>query len=58
MAEFLAYLKGEAQPCVSPLDARNAVAVACTATESLRNGGVPLDVPPPPAHIAEYFSRV
>ncbi len=44
--EFVQYLRGEAEPSCPPLAARMAVAAGCLATESLRNGGVPLDVPP------------
>lgn len=48
MAEFLAFLEG-ADTVTSALAARNAVAVAVTAAESLRAGGVALPVPPAPS---------
>jgi hypothetical protein len=41
----------------SPIAARNSVAAGCAATHSLRNGGVPVDVPPVEPEVEEYFSR-
>jgi len=42
--EFLRYVRGEAAPTTSPLEARNSVAAGCAATESIRNGGAPVEV--------------
>ncbi|WP_203567423.1 Gfo/Idh/MocA family protein [Aestuariimicrobium ganziense] len=48
MTEFLAYAAGEIdQTRVQSVAARNAVATAVAAAESMRNGGVPIDVPKP-----------
>ncbi len=47
--EFLAFVRDEAPASTTPLDARQSVAAACAATESLRNGGRPVDVAPPPS---------
>lgn len=43
--EFIRYLREGGETTATPLAARNAVAVGCLATESMRNGCVPLDVP-------------
>lgn len=40
----------------SPLDARASVAAGFAATQSLRNNGHPVDIPPLPAEVAAYFS--
>ncbi len=42
---FVNYLKTGEHDGATPLDARNAVAVGCLATQSLRNGNQPYDVP-------------
>ena len=39
VGEFLDCLQQKAQPSIAPEEARNAVAVACLATQSLRNNG-------------------
>ena len=54
--EFLAYVRWDKPVTTSPLAARNAVAAGCCATESLRSGGQPLDVPPVPADLAAAFT--
>lgn len=46
VAESLDYLRGKTEPSTSPVAARYSVAVGCAATESLRNGGIPIDIPP------------
>lgn len=46
--EFLAFVRDEVPASTTPLDARQSVAAACAATESLRNGGRPVDLPTPP----------
>lgn len=42
--EFVGYLDGSRTPSTSPWDARMAVAAGYAATESVRNGSVPVDV--------------
>lgn len=42
--EFLAYVRDETTPSISPVEARQSVATACAATESLRHGGRPVEV--------------
>lgn len=46
--EFLSFARGEAKSTTNALDARWSVAAGAAATESLRNGGVPVQVPSPP----------
>ena len=55
VAEFVRYAREGGRTRTSPIAARNSVAAGCMATQSLRNGGVPMDVPPPPAEAIEYF---
>lgn len=55
VAEFIAFLRGAAKPRTSPLDARNSVAAGCMATQSLRHGGQPFDVPEAPKKLAACF---
>jgi predicted dehydrogenase len=55
VAEFLAMIRDGTRPVISPVEARDAVAAACAATESLRSGGVPVDVPPVRPEVAAYF---
>jgi predicted dehydrogenase len=47
--EFLGYVRHGGATLTSVVAAREAVAAGCAATESLRSGGVPVAVPPPPA---------
>ncbi len=44
--EFIGYLRGLCEPSCKPFEARMAVAAGYQATMSLRQGGIPLDVPP------------
>ena len=44
--EFVAYVRDDAPVTTCPLAARNSVAAGVKATESLRAGSLPLDVPP------------
>ncbi len=53
--EFLHYIRGKAEPTTSPVAARYAVAAGCLATESLRNGGIPQEVPELSSEVAAYF---
>jgi predicted dehydrogenase len=45
VAEFLRFVRSGGPINTSPVAARYSVATGCQATESLRNGGVPMDVP-------------
>ena len=49
VGEFLAYVRGEAEPTISVLAARAAVAAGAMATRSLRNGCQPVAIPPFPS---------
>ncbi len=55
VAEFLRYVREGGTTKTSPVAARYSVAAGCKATESLRNGSVPLAVPPVDAQVREYF---
>ncbi len=55
--EFVRYVREGGKVTTSPIAARNSVAAGCQATESLRNGGVPIDVPPVDTEVAAYFNR-
>jgi len=44
--EFVRYLKEGGRTATCPVAARYSVAAGCMATESLRNGSTPMDVPP------------
>ena len=46
VAEFLNFVRTGCPTTATPIAARMSVATGCQATESLRNGGKPLDVPP------------
>jgi predicted dehydrogenase len=50
LGEFVRYLRNQAEPTCPPLAARMSVAAGCLATESIRNRGVPMDVPPVGRH--------
>ena len=56
MTEFFNALVDGRPTLVSPLAAREAVAAAYLAAESLRNGSQPMDVPALPADIARHFA--
>ncbi len=56
VAEFLAHVKGACdRVATSPIAARNSVAAGVQATLSLRNGGVPMEVPPVAEELVRYF---
>ncbi len=55
--EFIQYVRGKSRPTTSPVAARYAVAAGCMATSSLRNGGIPRDIPQVPPEIVDYFER-
>lgn len=55
VAEFLRFVRGEVPTRVSVVAAREAVAAGCAATESLRDGGRPVDVAPLEPSRRSYF---
>jgi predicted dehydrogenase len=55
VAEFVRYVREGGEIKTSPLAARYSVAAGCTATESLRNGSVPMDVPRLDDSLLAYF---
>jgi len=57
VAEFLRFVREGGQTNTSPIAARNSVAAGCAATESLRDGSKPVDVPCVEADLLEWFER-
>lgn len=55
VAEFVRYARDGGRTSTSPIAARYSVAAGCAATESLRNGGVPVEVPPVAPELAAFF---
>ena len=55
--EFIRHVRDGAPASTSPIAARNSVAAGCQATLSLRQGGVPLDVPAVSPQAVAYFAR-
>ncbi|HIJ72769.1 MAG TPA: Gfo/Idh/MocA family oxidoreductase [Candidatus Hydrogenedentes bacterium] len=55
VAEFVRFARDGGKVLTSPVAARNSVAAGYQATQSLRNGGIPVDVPPPKPEIVAYF---
>lgn len=55
VTDFLRYVRGESRGLVPTLAGRHTVAAGCAATHSLRNGGIPVDVPPVDPKVAAYF---
>jgi predicted dehydrogenase len=56
MAEFLQFVRDGSPTLTSPVDAREAVAAGWAATMSLRDGNRPMDVPPVPTEIDQWFA--
>ncbi len=56
VSEFLSLVRG-GTITISPIAARNSVAAGYLATQSLRSGGTPMDVPPASKKTVEYFER-
>ena len=56
VAEFVRFAREGGAVKTSPLAARYSVAAGCSATQSLRNGGVPLDVSRVSDSVAEHFA--
>jgi len=57
VAEFLEFVRHGGPTLTSPVAAREAVAAGCAATESLRGGGVPVQIPPLPENLVQYFAE-
>lgn len=55
VAEFLRFARSGGTTEVSAVAAREAVATGVYGAESIRSGGVPLDVPPVPQELRDYF---
>lgn len=55
--EFLRFVRNEARPRTSPVDARYSVAAGCCATASLRSQGMPVEVPPLDPALAAFFRQ-
>ena len=53
--EFVRYLKEGGRTATSPVAARYSVAAGCMATQSLRSGSTPMDVPPLDPELRAYF---
>ncbi len=53
--EFIRFVREGGSTYTDPIAARYSVAVGHLATESLRSGGTPFDIPPLPAELEEYF---
>ncbi|MCI5779484.1 MAG: Gfo/Idh/MocA family oxidoreductase [Lentisphaeria bacterium] len=53
---FFAFVRGEAPALITPLAARNAIAAGYLGHYSMRNGNVPMDVPPVCREWEEYFN--
>lgn len=56
VAEFVRYVREGGATLTSPIAARNSVAAGCCGTESIRNGSLPLDIPPLDPALAAYFA--
>jgi predicted dehydrogenase len=55
VAEFLRFARSGGVTDVSAVAAREAVATGVRGAESIRSGGVPLEVPPVPQQLRDYF---
>lgn len=55
VAEFLRYVREGGAIQTSPVAARYSVATGCKATESLRNGSIPLEIPALDPGLQRYF---
>jgi len=56
VAEFIRYVREGGEILTSAIDARYSVAAGCMATQSLRNGGTPADIPALSEKIKAYFT--
>jgi predicted dehydrogenase len=57
VAEFIRYVREGGKISTSAVAARNSVAAGYCATQSLRNGSMPVDIPPLDPDLAEYFDK-
>lgn len=57
MAEFLRYARDGGKTATSPIAARESVATGFQATQSMRQDGIPLSVPPVSPALRRYFER-
>ncbi|MCD4823303.1 MAG: Gfo/Idh/MocA family oxidoreductase [Phycisphaerae bacterium] len=57
VAEFIRFVREGGKINTSPVAARNSVAAGVMATESLRNGSTPMEIPKLPDDILEYFNK-
>jgi predicted dehydrogenase len=57
IADFLEHVRTGAKTLASPVAARYSVAAGFQATVSLRNGGIPMDVPQLDPALARYFEQ-
>ena len=57
VGEFVRYVRSGGKITTSPVAARYSVAAGCMAAHSLRNGGIPMDIPRLPARLADYFNK-
>lgn len=55
VAEFIRYIRDGGDTLTSPIAARQAVAAGHLASESMRDGGAPKEVPPVDPEVAAYF---
>ncbi|HQL65247.1 MAG: putative oxidoreductase YteT precursor [candidate division TA06 bacterium ADurb.Bin131] len=55
--EFIRFVRDDTQIRISPVEARNSVAAGYMATMSLRDRGTPMDIPPVPQEIIDYYNR-
>ena len=56
VTEFVRFARDGGPVRTSPLAARYSVAAGCAATDSLRNGGIPMEIPRVEPSIAKYFA--
>ena len=54
---FFEYVAHGVRPDISPIAARNAVAVGYMGQHSVRHGNQPMDVPPPAPELVRYFEE-
>ena len=58
VAEFVRYVREGGAINTSPVAARYSVAAGCKATESLRSGSAPMDVPELDQELRTYFDQL
>ncbi len=54
---FFDFIRDGKQPAVSPVAARNAVAAGVMGHRSMRNGNIPMDIPPLREELIRYFEN-